>query len=195
MISIDKLAKLSKKIEIYPTITDHNTIEGALKLKKKLKQTIVGEEITTKEGEILGLFLTEKIDKKLPLNETIDKIHEQGGIVGVPHCFDKVRFRGALGKIPKKVDFVEVCNSRTIFQQFDKKARDFAILNNFPMSAGSDAHFLLEYGRAGVEIEEYSSPRDFLKKLKGGTIFCKRSFLHFHPLSIYSKLIRKTLRI
>jgi predicted metal-dependent phosphoesterase TrpH len=195
ILSVEKLVKIAKNMEIYPAVTDHNTIGGALEVKQNLPQAIVGEEILTDKGEILGLFLNEPIKRETAIDEAIDKVHEQGGVAGVPHCFDLVRFRSAMRFVPKRVDFVEVCNSRTVFGKFDDRAREFAIKNKLPMSAGSDAHTAMEYGNSWVEMDEFSSPKDFLKNLSKGKIFCKRSLPIVHPISMGSKIFRKGFKI
>ncbi len=191
VLSISRIIKLSKKTGILPAITDHNTIKGAMELKKELPHMIVGEEVTTDMGEIIGLFLNKEIKKHTALEEAIDEIHEQGGIVGVPHPFDFLRKRSCLKKIPKNIDFIEICNSRTIFTKFNKKAKEYALKNNLPMSAGSDAHSFAEYGNAYVEINEFSSPKKFLKNLGKAEIVCKRSFPFVHVISLGAKTFGK----
>lgn len=103
-------------------VTDHNTIRGAL-LARELAdfKVIVGEEVKSSQGDIIGLFLSEEVPKGLSPLETVRRIKGQGGLVLVPHPFDAVR-RGplspaALREILPYVDLIEVLNARTTFKR------------------------------------------------------------------------------
>src|SRR5580693_442815 len=76
-------------------VTDHNTLEGALRLRDRVKslQVIVGEEVSTRDGDVIGLFLREPIPPRLSALETMDAIHAQGGLVYLPHPFDRAHAR------------------------------------------------------------------------------------------------------
>lgn len=166
ILSLDQIRKLFSKKEIIPIITDHNTIRGALRFKSK----IIGEEIRAKEGEITGLFLNEEIEPFLSIEETIDKIREQDGLVYLPHPFDPFRE----GVAYKKADIVEVFNSRCINNGSNKKALDFANKHNLIKAVGSDAHTPLEVGNAYVIMEDFNDKNEFLKNLKEAEFFTKR---------------------
>lgn len=129
-------------------LTDHNSIEFAKKLREELsKKIIVGEEITAREGEIIGLFLSEVIPAGLTAAETVAKIHEQGGLVYIPHPFETVR-KGlplaALDAIAGQVDIIETHNGRAMFQNKGGQAKSWAEAHGKPTAVSSDAH-----GRAG----------------------------------------------
>ena len=146
-------------------ITDHNQIWGALKLKElvesKFKQAekpvhvIIGEEISTTEGEIIGLFLNDRINAGLSSEETVLAIQEQGGLTLIPHGFDPwKRFRllpEARERIIRSIDIIETFNARISNLRWNQAAVDWAKSNDLLMSAGSDAHRLADIGTAWVE--------------------------------------------
>lgn len=163
-------------------ITDHNTIKGGLKSKKYETsdfQVIVGSEILTDRGEVIGLFLSEEI-KPDSLENVVQEIKDQNGLVIIPHPFDEIRGNGIY---PRKddvplVDCVEVYNSRCLRNKYNLKAREFAQKYKLNISAGSDAHFAGEIGKAGVIINSEINQADELKNilLKGNpTPFGERS--------------------
>ncbi|MDD5331744.1 MAG: PHP domain-containing protein [Candidatus Nanoarchaeia archaeon] len=174
---LNVLRKHCLKKGLFPVITDHNTIKGALEYKKRYNDCIIGEEIKIfhegHKGEITGLFLNEEIKKNIDIFEAIDKIKEQGGLVYLAHPFDKVRVRSALfghGEfdIKNKLDIVEVYNGRVVFKKYTKKAWEYANRMNLPKASGSDAHWPVEIGRAYTKMESFDldNPKDFLKKLR-----------------------------
>jgi len=158
-------------------VTDHNTIRGGLEAKNYETgnfKVIVGSEIKTDRGEILGLFLSREV-KPGDAEQVIFDIKDQGGIVIVPHPFDKMRhsaFRPEEGDA-KFIDAIEVYNSRCLFQSYNEKAREFARRNNLPIVAGSDAHFANEIGNAGI-ITELEDIREAVIK-NNVKIFGKRT--------------------
>lgn len=128
----------------YIAITDHNTIGFALAAQAELgRQIIVGEEITTTEGELIGLFLQSVVPAGLSLAETAGRIRAQGGLVYVPHPFETVRSGvrlAALDGIAALVDIIEIHNGRAIFQRRGSAARDWARRHQVAGAASSDAH-------------------------------------------------------
>lgn len=176
-------------------ITDHNTIAGALEARKIAPElVIIGEEVRTKRGELLALFISEEIPPKLDPLETIRRIKEQGGIVGIPHPFDQIR-REAMGpyalEIIKQVDFLEGFNARTLFSSDNTRAMKLAMELGLPVSAGSDAHTPWEIGKVWVEMDPFGGEREFLEALKGGRIKGRRSPLWVHLFSTLAKIARK----
>lgn len=141
-------------------VTDHNTIKGAIAAKKFETgdfKVIIGCEITTTDGELIGLFLQDEIKSKTSA-EVIEEIHDQDGIVVVPHPFDRFRssrFNNIDGFI-KQVDAIEVFNSRCISNKSNDLARDFVTecggKYNIAMTGGSDAHYLNEVGLGYTKI-------------------------------------------
>lgn len=132
----------------FVAVTDHNTTAFAKELQAELGESIiVGEEITAREGEVIGLFLTEVIPAGLSAAETAKRIHGQGGLVYIPHPFETVR-KGlpakTLDEIAAQVDVVEANNGRAMFQNKSQQAKAWAEAHHKPIAASSDAH-----GRAG----------------------------------------------
>ena len=180
-------------------ITDHNVIQGAVALREKAPfPVIVGEEIMTNQGEIIGLFLSERIAKGLSPEEVIAAIREQGGVVYVPHPLDRLR-RGpialrALRSILDQVDALEVFNSRVLLPSDNDRARRLAEAHSIPGGAGSDAHTTREIGRAYVEMAMFDGPVDFLDKLGQGTIFGRLSGVGVNFASTFAKISKKLRR-
>jgi predicted metal-dependent phosphoesterase TrpH len=136
-------------------ITDHGTIDGALAARSAAPEgleIIVGEEIRTAEGDLIALFLQTAVAQHRPARETIDEVRAQGGLVGIPHPFD--RFRGSLlrdaqmASLAPLVDWVEVHNARIVGGSGNEKAAEFAREQGLHGVAVSDAHSTLEVGVA-----------------------------------------------
>jgi len=177
-------------------VADHNTIAGALKLKKIAPfEVIVAEEILTPAGEIMGLFLTDEVPRGLSPKETIVQIRSQGGLVGIPHPFGRSFFSSSneltSQDILSQVDIIEAFNSRTPFSTSIAKAQKLALEQEKAASAGSDAHTLGEIGRAYVEMPEFNGPDDFLKCLAQGRIFGSKSSSLVHFASIWAKIRKR----
>ncbi len=121
-------------------------------------QVIVGEEITTSRGEIIGLFLHERIPPGIDPLEAVQRIHDQGGLVLLPHGFDPFkagRLRAeARGQVASSIDIVEGFNRRISLPRYNRRAREWADANGKPASAGTDAHTLGEVGRAWAEVPD-----------------------------------------
>jgi predicted metal-dependent phosphoesterase TrpH len=153
-----KMVKIALKKGISGiAITDHNTIKGGLKAKEYESdefKVVVGSEINTDRGEVLGLFLSDEI-VATEFVEVTREIRDQNGVVVIPHPFDHIRSM-ALHPDDDECEFIdniEVFNSRCIFQIYNQKAVDFASKNNLMAIAGSDAHFLNEIGMGGINTE------------------------------------------
>lgn len=178
-------------------VTDHNETEGAFRLQKIAPfRVVVGEEITTSEGEIVGYFLKERIPPGLTPEATIGEIRRQGGLVSVPHPFDRLRHaaitRDALERIVPFVDIIEVFNSRNVFAADDRRAERFAGVYHKPGTAVSDAHSRWEVGRSTVEMPDFSSPHEFLDALSTVRLLAKRSPLWVH---VQTKLVKVRKRL
>jgi predicted metal-dependent phosphoesterase TrpH len=150
-------------------LTDHNTVEGALELARLAPGlAIVGEEAKTLEGEVIGLFITRRVPPFLRPEEAMDLVHEMGGLTYVPHPFDRNRshFRAErIVELADRIDIVEVHNPWCEPEANAAAARLAADLD-MVTATGSDAHSAHELGRSWMEIDTYSSPRDFLGKLR-----------------------------
>ncbi len=154
-------------------VTDHNELRGALELARLAQFLVIpAEEIKTSHGEIIGLFLHEWIPPGLAPVETVERIHEQGGLAYVPHPFDEVRGsrirRDALEEVTPLVDVLEVFNARNAVPAFNVRALEYARRHNLLAGAGSDAHTYAEYGRAYVDIPPFEGPREFLESMRQG---------------------------
>jgi len=176
-------------------VTDHNTIRGGLAVREIADfPVIVGEEARSEDGEILGLFLTEDIPEGLPAAETIARIKDQGGIVGIPHPFDSLRSalrEETMTDLIAQIDFIEGLNSRIIFPLHNKRAVEFARKHDRPVSAASDAHCARELGRSYVEMPPFSGREDFVRSLRAGRLVGRLSSPLIHLVSRYSVLRRR----
>jgi len=150
-------------------LTDHNTVEGALALAKMAPVlAIIGEEAKTREGEVIGLFITGRIPPYLPPEEAMDMIHGMGGLTYLPHPLDRNRahFRAErLVELADRIDIIETYNAWCEPASNQAAARFAADLGKVS-ATGSDAHSARELGRSWMEMEEYSGPQDFLEKLR-----------------------------
>jgi predicted metal-dependent phosphoesterase TrpH len=175
-------------------VTDHNTIRGALAVRELADfPVIIGEEIRSEDGEILGLFLTDEVPKGLSGAETIARVKDQGGIVGVPHPFDSLRSalrEGMMLSLIEQIDFIEGLNARMVFSAHNDRAHEWAAERGVPVSAGSDAHSHWEVGRAWVDMPPFEGPGDFLLALRQGALAGKLSTPFVHLISRYAYLRR-----
>ncbi len=155
-------------------ITDHHAVKGAFELAERLPcRVVVGEELRTHHGEIIGLFLTERIPFGTPPAEAARAIRDQGGVVYVPHPFDPMRrnlTEPALDALVAAglVDAIEVINAKTSLASLNRRAAEFAARHGLAAGAGSDAHVPLALGSAYVEMPDFDGPTDFLAKLALG---------------------------
>jgi predicted metal-dependent phosphoesterase TrpH len=167
-------------------ITDHNEVSGALEAAKIAEgmpdlKVIVAEEVKTKEqGEVIGLFLSEKIPKGLTMAETVAAIREQGGLVYVPHPFD--RFHSVpdyehLLDIVEEVDLLEVFNPRVALTAFNEEAVRFAGKYRIIPAAGSDSHVAQGLGSVRQRIHDFDGPAEFLEAMRDADITRKHKNL------------------
>jgi predicted metal-dependent phosphoesterase TrpH len=150
-------------------VTDHNRIDAALELQQQLgERIIVGEEISTVEGELIGLYLREAIPKGLSALDAALAIHEQGGLVYVPHPFETVRHglsHDTLSIIAGHVDIIETCNGRTL-QDRGTAAEQWATQHAVPAAASSDAHGPRGWGNTYSLLAELPSRATLLTLLR-----------------------------
>jgi predicted metal-dependent phosphoesterase TrpH len=178
-------------------IADHGTITGALKMREIAPfPIIIAEEILTPCGEIMGMFLSEEIPSKLPVEETIGRIKSQGGLICVPHPYDRLRLSAFnngkdLNKIMPFVDIVEVFNARSLFPGTQVRAQQLARKFGKIASAGSDAHMASEIGNVYIQMPEFNNKDEFLKSLAQGHIFGHKSNPLVHWTSTRNKFRKK----
>jgi glycosyltransferase involved in cell wall biosynthesis len=157
-------------------VTDHNEISGALEAAAKADgvKVIVGEEVkTADQGEVIGLFLQEKIPRGMTLPETIAEIKRQGGIVYVPHPFDRLHSvpdYEHLTAVLDDVDAIEVFNPRVAISEFNDEAVRFAAKYRIPAGAGSDAHVPQGLGSVRIRMRDFDGPEEFLESLRDADI-------------------------
>jgi predicted metal-dependent phosphoesterase TrpH len=152
------------------SITDHDTLRGSEKARKIIKEQkldlilIPGAEVTTAEGHLLVLGVSEIPPRGLSPEETTDLAHEQGGITIVPHPYHP--FRHAIGRVPK-CDAVEVYNSKHLFGIANARARREARRRGLPMVAGSDSHFADTVGLGVTEIDAQNA-KEAIEAIRAG---------------------------
>jgi predicted metal-dependent phosphoesterase TrpH len=174
--------------------TDHNTIEGALRLRELADgfRVIVGEEISSRDGEIIGLFLEKAVPRDLSAEETIARIHEQGGLVSIPHPYSHNRIyrirREALERVWPTIDAIEVFNAREAIANDNRRALAFSRLHDIPGAVGSDAHRPWEIGRAYVEVPDFTGRDDLIASLRNGAVTGRLAGHWIHFYTRYDKL-------
>lgn len=175
-------------------ITDHNNIRGALLLARwSTLQIIIGEEILTTQGELLGLFLQEEIPAGLSPLDTARAIQAQGGLICIPHPCDQARRSSALtprgrDEVLPWVDMIEVFNARTTHRTDLGAAEELAARHGLLRSAGSDAHSAAEVGRAYVEMPAFTDAASFRTALTAGSICGRLSSPLVHVSSTAARL-------
>lgn len=179
-------------------ITDHNLIADSTWAlsKQPYPRIIVGEEIETSEGEIIGLFLRKTIPARQSLLATVEEIHRQGGLVYLGHAFDTGRDASitaeALISIKSQVDIVEVWNARTRSATARAQAKILGEQMGCPVAASSDAHSLFELGRACVDVPAFEGPQQLLVALRAGRLMCHS--VSFIERVFFNRFVRKGLR-
>jgi predicted metal-dependent phosphoesterase TrpH len=157
-------------------VTDHNVTEAAMAAARRDLgvRIIVGEEIRTPDGDVIGLFLTERIPYVLPLAEVVGRIRAQGGLVYAPHPFDLIR--SSTGRVLPElcragaVDVIEAFNAKIEDQGLNERAAGLARCFGIPVGAGSDAHDADGVGAAYLEMPDFDGPASFLAALADATV-------------------------
>jgi len=176
--TLDELAERIESTDLdVLCVTDHHSIRGALEALERdvACRVVVGEEVKTRAGEVIGLFLTERVPHGLAPEETITRIREQGGVVYVPHPFDPVRHalrEPVLRQLcaDGSIDALEVLNAKVSLDHLNARAAELAAETGLPGGAGSDAHDPAALGAAYVEMPDFDGPSDFLTCLRDGRV-------------------------
>jgi len=161
LMTPEKLIKTSRRKGLdRVVVTDHNTIEGALRAKElDSEMIIVGEEILTTEGEILAAYVKEEVPKGLTPKETLDRLEAQNAYISVSHPFDITRGGNwqmeALLEILPRVDAIETFNARCLFPGFNWKAQNLAKKHQLRGTHGSDAHAAFEIGAGSLILPAF----------------------------------------
>jgi predicted metal-dependent phosphoesterase TrpH len=181
-------------------ITNHNNVEGAIAVRDRVLalgledrlNVILGEEVSTSDGEVVGLFLQRTIPRGLSADETADAIHAQGGLVSIPHPFDP--FRGShIREVPLtrlaeagKIDAVEIFNSRVTLQRHNLRAAEFAALYRLPGIACSDSHAAYEVAMSTNVLPAFSTAAELKAALPYNQWHASRSTLLVHLTTRYA---------
>jgi hypothetical protein len=207
--SFDSLSKPADLVRVavergltHLAITDHERVDGALAardLAPAALTLIVGEEIRSADGDVLGLYLERAVPPGLSALETVAAIHEQGGLAGIPHPFDRFRASGLAGlpeeqlvEVAAAVDFVETWNARVPSASTNERARAFAEAHELPGVASSDAHTLIEVAVACTRLTgPVTSARELLASLAGATLTTGRASYLVRGLTPVNKLVNR----
>jgi predicted metal-dependent phosphoesterase TrpH len=159
-------------------VTDHNALGGALEAVERARNrrlvVVPGEEVKTDgQGEVIGLFLREEIPRGMSFADTVAAIRAQGGLVYVPHPFDRMHAipdSATLHRHLAEIDVLEVYNARLLFEGYNDEALRFARKYDLTAGAGSDAHVLPGVGTGVVRMRRFNGPEEFLIALRGGEV-------------------------
>jgi predicted metal-dependent phosphoesterase TrpH len=172
-------------------VTDHNVFGGALETAELAREhelvVIPGEEVKTDgQGEVIGLFLHEEIARGMSFAETVAAIKEQGGLVYLPHPFDRMHSipdPATLQRHLADIDVFEVYNARLLFEAYNEEALRFARKYNLTMGAGSDAHVLQGVGTGALRMRAFDGRDEFLLSLRSAQVLRRpRSLVYLQSL-------------
>jgi predicted metal-dependent phosphoesterase TrpH len=171
-VSPEQVEARCRRLGLAPVfLTDHDSIEGALRLRATTR-VVVGEEVMTTAGELIGLFLQERVPAGLAPMAAAAEIKKQGGLVYLEHPYDPFRrhlSEAAIEALADLIDIVEVFNGRSD-DKANQRAEDLCATLGAAPGAGSDAHRIGEIGSVYVEMEDFDGASDFLAKLRNGKI-------------------------
>ena len=178
-------------------ITDHNAFGGALEAAELARggalRVIPGEEVKTDgQGEVIGLFISEAIPSGMSFGDTVGAIRDQGGLVYLPHPFDRMHAipdTTTLHRHLAEIDVLETFNARLLFDAFNDEAARFARKYNLLAGAGSDAHVLQGVGTGLVRMRAFDTPEEFLLSLRSAEIVRRpKSLLYLQGLKWAAEL-------
>lgn len=175
-------------------VTNHNNVEGAIAVRDKVAElgltdkltVILGEEVSTTDGEVVGVFLEKTIPRGLSANETADEIHRQGGLVSIPHPFDPFRAshikEGPLRNLADvgKIDMIEIFNCRVTLQRHNQEAAEFAARYDIPGIAASDSHSSFEVAMAFNAMPAFETADELRARLADNEWHASRSTVLIH---------------
>jgi predicted metal-dependent phosphoesterase TrpH len=202
IIPIETLLRVWERSGIVPIVCDHDTITGSQRAIGTLRAyqpeipLLYAEEISTAEGEIIGIFLTEEIPPGLSAAETLDCIHDQNGLSLVPHPFchyrSKALKREVMDDLISRIDIIEGYNARVLSDADNEMAVAYATKAHKPLSAGSDAHIPMELGRNYLEMPPFETPEELVSSLKTASLSFTRSRSSVHATTRIVRRIRGT---
>jgi predicted metal-dependent phosphoesterase TrpH len=211
ILSEDKFIRMALDRGLtHVAVTNHNNVEGAMAVRDRVAQlgledrltVILGEEVSTADGEVVGLFLQRTIPRGLSADETADAIHAQGGLVSIPHPFDP--FRGShirrepLERLAAagKIDMVEIFNSRVTFHRHNLEAAEFAARYGIPGIACSDSHSSFEIAMSFNAMPAFDSADELRAGLEDNEWHGTRSTVFIHVTTrwaVWSNVVRRWL--
>jgi predicted metal-dependent phosphoesterase TrpH len=208
ILSEDKFIRLAIERGLtHVAVTNHNNVEGAIAVRDRAlalgveeKLTVIlGEEVSTSDGEVVGLFLERTIPRGLTADETADEIHAQGGLVSVPHPFDPFR-PSHIRPLPLeklaaagKIDMIEVFNSRVTFSRHNEQAAEFAARHAIPGIACSDSHSGFEVAMSFNALPAFSTAGELRDGLAENEWHGSRSTVLIHLTTrwaVWSNIVR-----
>ncbi|MBQ7168726.1 MAG: PHP domain-containing protein [Synergistaceae bacterium] len=195
---------LARRISVI-AVTEHNNIDGGMRFSEFCRKrggkvsVIVGEEIFTSQGEIIGLFLKKAVEPGLTAKETIARIKEQGGVVYVPHPFDLKRSKTvlqeeAIRENKSDIDCIESHNGRNISPDFSARQLEIARKYGIRQVVGSDAHTLIEAGRNYMRINSVPADREsFIREIENAGFVTAECLRISHKITLFAKLLKLAL--
>ncbi|HEX2142418.1 MAG TPA: PHP domain-containing protein [Candidatus Limnocylindria bacterium] len=211
ILSEDKFIRIALERGLtHVAVTNHNNVEGAVAVRDRVAElglddrltVILGEEVSTSDGEVVGVFLSRTIPRGLTADQTADAIHEQGGLVSIPHPFDP--FRGShirrepLERLAEagKIDMVEVFNSRVTFGRHNQEAAEFAARYGIPGIACSDSHSSFEIAMSFNALPAFATADELREGLPENEWHGSRSTVLIHLTTrwaVWSNIVRRWL--
>jgi predicted metal-dependent phosphoesterase TrpH len=189
----EQVAARCRQLGLAPVfLTDHDSIEGALSLQSS-EPVIVGEEVLTTGGELIGLFMKERVPADLAPKDAANRIKDQGGLIYLEHPYDRTRRHlgeDAIENLAELIDIVEVFNGRSD-EKANRRAADLCATLGAAPGAGSDAHTIREIGSVYVEMEDFDAAPDFLAKLRAGKIVVGRNKLLLSAQAKFGSKMRR----
>jgi predicted metal-dependent phosphoesterase TrpH len=208
ILSEDKFIRVAMERGLtHVAVTNHNNVEGAIAVRDRVAElgvddrltVILGEEVSTADGEVVGLFLERTIPRGLTADETADEIHTQGGLVSIPHPFDPFRAshirRAPLERLAAagKIDMVEVFNSRVTLSRHNEEAAEFARRRGIPGIACSDSHSAFEVAMSFNALPAFTTANELREGLSENEWHGTRSTVLIHlttRYAVWSNIVR-----
>jgi len=212
LLTEDRLIQLALERGLtHVAVTNHNNVEGAIAVRDRAAElevddrlhVILGEEVSSADGEIVGIFLNETIPRGLSAAETADAIHAQGGLVSIPHPFDPfrrshIREEALIGLAEAgQIDAIEVFNSRVTFERHNERAADLAASYGIPPIACSDTHTGMEVAMAFNALPAFSNADELRAALRESEWHGTRSTKLIHVATrwaVWSKAARRRIQ-
>ena len=211
ILSEDKFIRVALQRGLtHVAVTNHNNVEGAIAVRDRAVAlgvderltVILGEEVSTSDGEVVGIFLQRTIPRGLTAEQTADEIHAQGGLVSIPHPFDPFRAshirRGPLERLAAAgmIDMIEVFNSRVTFSRHNEQAAEFAARHRIPGIACSDTHSAFEVAMSFNALPAFETAEELREGLVENEWHGSRSTVLIHlttRYAVWSNIVRRWL--